>query len=996
MSTCFQHKEYGTWFHPSSRRWFQIDHVITSSRTSGLVMDVKSMVGYEHNTDHRCLRIKLRVPPKKCLGCYYRKPTGQQTARPAKLQVSKLSDSTVQDAFNAELHDLAADGLFDEGYTLFGRAVRRVGASQLGVVPNYKQPQWKIDNQAKLLELSEHKRAVARKHAESQEYKQACKYVKRETRRLINLWWTNKAKSIQEKVDAKEPNHQFAGYKELRSVLANRASQSRKLRDKNGVLLNTKGDRLKRWREHFKELLNVPALVTPSELDTITERVPDVSLEETPTFEETLVAVQRLRKGKAAGPDGIEPELIQALDASNLRIMHEYIVRVWEGIDPMPVEWRESFLVPLPKKGDLTLCKKWRGILLASVPGKVFARIINARLQQYCETHDILPESQCGFRAGRGTLDMVFSLRVAMEVAQYKSHPFHVLFVDLVKAYDSVSRAGLWTVLQKKGIPPRMLHLLAEYYSDKTAKVSVEGGLSDSFHLETGLGQGCCVAPLLFNMFLSAIFEAWRRRSGGGVQWLTRIDGTLLHRETMDKYGTWLECHFEELAYADDAALVSATLDQLRDKACAFQQHLKAWGVNLSVEKTKALTTEATTEKSFTVEEFDGFEDIELVQAFEYLGVIIHKSSSSDSAVRDRIDKARKCFWALDSSVWKVPQLSLATKISVFRACVLSVLLYGAEVWHPTYWVVKALDKFYHQCLRKVSHCGLRFQREHGLSNVALRSWLGVPGVMDLVRQARLRWLGHVGRLSDKRLPKQLLFGWLPEELGQARLPGRQNGKRLRDAFAADLTAVGIPLQGWLQFCNSEVGHQKWRRATRGAAFWHKPLQPKAGEAPPERKCTEAQLNAPAKKKPGFLERLSNASKTLQQKLLPQSQYLQWENAQGGRKEVISFFRDKVRRACAAHSAHNLEDLFVQVLGEVPEGWDQVCDLAVARIVLATAWKQQFLAKAEIPGSSHTGVTPRRIVRKRATSAWRVQQLVQATGNAEGRKEHQRIPFANH
>ena len=65
-----------------------------------------------------------------------------------------------------------------------------------------------------------------------------------------------------------------------------------------------------------------------------------------------------------------------------------------------------------------------------------------------------------------------------MEVAAYKSHPFHVLFIDLVKAFDSVSRSGLWCILRKKGVPPRFLSLLQSYYQDKQTSVSVEGALS--------------------------------------------------------------------------------------------------------------------------------------------------------------------------------------------------------------------------------------------------------------------------------------------------------------------------------------------------------------------------------------------------------------------------------------------------------------------------------------------------------------------------------------
>ena len=276
---------------------------------------------------------------------------------------------------------------------------------------------------------------------------------------------------------------------------------SSKLKDAKGNLLCSKSARVKRWQEYFSELLNVPTVVKQVGMDMIVAKEPDLTLDAVPSFAETLVAIDKLKKGKAAGPDGIAPEVVQALDVTNARVLHETFVRVWEGIDPMPIEWREAFLVPLPKKGDLQLCKNWRGILLASVPGKVFSRIINGQLQVFCEHTGVLPESQCGFRAGRGVMDMISTLKLAMEVAAYKKHPFHVLFIDLVKAYDSVSRAGLWAVLKKKGVPSRLRALIRQFYTDKRARVSVEGVLSSMFDLATGLGQGCCLAPLLFNNF---------------------------------------------------------------------------------------------------------------------------------------------------------------------------------------------------------------------------------------------------------------------------------------------------------------------------------------------------------------------------------------------------------------------------------------------------------------------------------------------------------------
>ena len=65
-----------------------------------------------------------------------------------------------------------------------------------------------------------------------------------------------------------------------------------------------------------------------------------------------------------------------------------------------------SVLVPVPKKGDLSLCDNWRGISLLDVVGKVFAKVIQQRLQPVVE--EVVADSQCGFWCNRGCVDMIF------------------------------------------------------------------------------------------------------------------------------------------------------------------------------------------------------------------------------------------------------------------------------------------------------------------------------------------------------------------------------------------------------------------------------------------------------------------------------------------------------------------------------------------------------------------------------------------------------------
>ena len=119
------------------------------------------------------------------------------------------------------------------------------------------------------------------------------------------------------------------------------------------------------------------------------------------------------------------------LSLPNLRAFHEHIVQIWLRAVDLPLSWRAGYIAPLPKSGDLADCSNWRGIMLLSVPGKLFARIIASRLQDYAESHGLLPEWQCGFRAGRSTIDMIFTIRMILESANHRKVPLFLLFVDL-------------------------------------------------------------------------------------------------------------------------------------------------------------------------------------------------------------------------------------------------------------------------------------------------------------------------------------------------------------------------------------------------------------------------------------------------------------------------------------------------------------------------------------------------------------------------------------
>ena len=125
----------------------------------------------------------------------------------------------------------------------------------------------------------------------------------------------------------------------------------------------------------------------------------------------------------------------------------------------------------LHKKKDRTECGNYRVISLVAHAGKILLKIIACRLSEYCERVGTLPEEQSGFRPNRSTTDMMFVSRRLQELARKKRILFHVCFIDLTKAYDSVDRTLLWKVLARFGVPQNMISVICQFHDGMRACV---------------------------------------------------------------------------------------------------------------------------------------------------------------------------------------------------------------------------------------------------------------------------------------------------------------------------------------------------------------------------------------------------------------------------------------------------------------------------------------------------------------------------------------------
>jgi len=211
----------------------------------------------------------------------------------------------------------------------------------------------------------------------------------------------------------------------------------------DGSPCETGDETLLRWREHFEKALNHPAGVPSTTLDEEATSAPadsSISVNE-PTLEEVTRAINKLRNGRAPGSDGIAAELLKYAMVPIARALHFLFSRVWRT-GQIPADWKDGILITLYKgKGPKSECSSYRPITLLSIPGKVFAHILLARIQPLLEA--TRRPQQSGFTAGRSTVDAILTLRLLSEIHREFNRPLQVAFLDIKAAFDSVDRCAL-------------------------------------------------------------------------------------------------------------------------------------------------------------------------------------------------------------------------------------------------------------------------------------------------------------------------------------------------------------------------------------------------------------------------------------------------------------------------------------------------------------------------------------------------------------------------
>ena len=349
--------------------------------------------------------------------------------------------------------------------------------------------------------------------------------------------------------------------------------------------------------------------------------------------------------------------------------------------------------------------------------------------------HNHRRSEQAGFTAGRSTTEQIFAIRQIIEKSKEFNKSTYIAFIDFKAAFDSVSRDSLWKILQICGVPHELSVLVRQLYTDTRSAVRLASSLSEEFSIETGVKQGCVIAPDLFNCVIDHLMRRLLSRCNLGIQ--------------LGEY------QLTDLDYADDIAIFAPSACVLQEALTILQEEANLVGMQISWPKTKlmAITPKPTNHLPLNICN----KEVLFVDSFTYLGSLITNDGSSSRDITSRIAKAASAMCRLSNPLFRQHRISIRTKINMYRALVVSVLLYGSEAWATTLADRRRLDVFDMRCQRRL----LRVFWQQHVSNQSIRERTRQPTASSLLRQRRLRWFGHLHRMPSS-LPVRRVFDFNP------------------------------------------------------------------------------------------------------------------------------------------------------------------------------------------------------------------------------------------
>uniref|UniRef100_A0A3B5LV86 Reverse transcriptase domain-containing protein n=1 Tax=Xiphophorus couchianus TaxID=32473 RepID=A0A3B5LV86_9TELE len=324
------------------------------------------------------------------------------------------------------------------------------------------------------------------------------------------------------------------------------------------------------------------------------------------TPSEVLAAIRGSRGKSVPGPDGIRKPHLLMWDKDGVKLAHIFNAILYNGKLPRLLKRSRTTLVPKsPDPLELSRVENWRPISLSSTILRLLSKILCDRLSEACPAHS----SQKGFTRGEGCSTNLMLLDGVVRRAVRHKETLAVVFIDLARAFDSVSHQHIREVLELRKVDAGICDLVSHSYKYACSRVLTSGGRTRPITLKVGVKQGDPMSPLLFNLCLDPLLTFLDQRGSGFSLSGQRITA---------------------LAYADDLVLLSGSWTGMARNLLILEKFLDHTGLEVKIKKCGGFYLSAS-KQSVAVNNCAEWTIhagpvpmIDETRAYKYLGVLVN------------------------------------------------------------------------------------------------------------------------------------------------------------------------------------------------------------------------------------------------------------------------------------------------------------------------------------------------------------------------------------
>jgi hypothetical protein len=419
------------------------------------------------------------------------------------------------------------------------------------------------------------------------------------------------------------------------------------------------------WIKHFGPILSGETKTNQRWEDDGNRGTEDVVLDAPISIQEIRSAISQLKKKKAPGVWGVPNLLLKVCKEPIAKLLEVIFNYIWTKGE-YPADWVRALIQPVYKsKGSVQSPASYRAVSLLPTLGKLMTRIMNNRFSRWMDTNDQHSEFQAGFRRKMGCNDHTFVLSTLVSKSLSKKNgELKACFIDLRRAFDSVSRQGLLFKMRQAGINNKFYQIVKSMFEKATFCVkNGDGSYSRDHPYTAGVFQGDVTSGNFFNFFARDIGKCFDKPN----HHCPELGGKSI----------------PFLQYADDIILLSRTRIGLQRHLNELKKYCDEWGLEVNEDKSMAMVFRESGRIRKEDSWWYGNKRLKTVSEYKYLGFVFQSSGSVHKQVKSAVANARRALMPLTRFRWRFREISPRSLGMLFDTLVKPVMLYGSEIYGP-------------------------------------------------------------------------------------------------------------------------------------------------------------------------------------------------------------------------------------------------------------------------------------------------------------------------